>query len=177
VIKPNDALCRRSNVPTEAQLLTAIDNNVFALLVSLSAVFLVALFLKPWSSASSGGVGADVVALGCALVVGWALYSWDRTFIRAQAHLIATTIMFGGIVLVVLLNAIRVRRIAANSRTRVQQRCLLWYWLLFAGMASSTVIIGIVALTNRFDHAVFWLEASLITLFGAFWAVQTTELW
>jgi len=27
------------------------------------------------------------------------------------------------------------------------------------------------------EHAVFWLEAALIGLFGGFWVVETIELW
>jgi len=177
-IKPTDAVCRRSNVPTESQLATAIDNNVFALLVALSAILLVALVLRPWKGGKPGlDLTGDILLLGFALLLGWYLYVADRALIRDYAHLVSSVTMFAGIFFVVLMNVLRIQHASKPDRTGVQIACLRWYWLVLALMAASVAVLSIAAWTGSFDHAVFWLEASLIALFGMFWVVQTKELW
>ena len=53
------------------------------------------------------------------------------------------------------------------------------YFWLYTAIAALMVGSGAVmlALQSHFDHMVFVLEATEITLFAAFWLVQTKELW
>ena len=169
-----EPVCKRSNVPQGTQLTDAIANNVFALLVTATAALVVIWVFR--FVRASGGVGQRIVhallgsvaagGLLMALVVAWLVLWLDSPLIRHSGHIAAASTMFAGIVIVVLINAVE-----ATGRPKV------WYWVTLGLMGTSIVALGLLALSGASDHAVFWLEASLITLFGVFWIVQTTDLW
>ena len=182
VINPNDPTgpakeptCKRSNVPSPSQLNAAIDNNIWALLVAATVVLVVILWFRSMSGTAEGVSGA-VWLLGGLLVLGWGIFLLDRPLLREQGHLISAVTMFAGIVLVVMLNAIPWDKLDPKG-TAAPPQYLLLYRIILIAMLGAVVIIGFIALLKIFDHAIFWLEASLIVLFAAFWVVQTKELW
>lgn len=182
VIKPTDlggpdqeAVCKRSNVPSSSQLTDAINNNVLALLVAATFVLCVVLWFRAMSTPSDGPSLA-VCALAAMLLLGWSMFLLDRSFIRDNGHLLSAVTMFAGIVAVVVMNAIPSKRIDPRA-SAAPAPYLLLYRAILAAMVAATLIIGAIAIWGHFDHAVFWLEASLIGLFAAFWVGQTKELW
>jgi len=75
-------------------------------------------------------------------------------------------IVLAGIVIVVAINAA-----AAENRYKDAYRAI------FVGMLAVVGVLGVIALLDTYDHAVFWLEAGVIALFAVYWVVQTFELW
>jgi hypothetical protein len=51
------------------------------------------------------------------------------------------------------------------------------YARIAVAMLAAVVIGGALAAAGTFEDTIFWLEATLILLFGAFWVVQTREQW
>jgi hypothetical protein len=174
-VSPNEPSCKRSNVPSESQLSSAIDNNVLALLVAATFVIVVVVWFRAMS-ADPGAASAALLILVGVLLLSWVLYLFDRHFIRAHGHLISAVVMFGGIVGVVVLNAVPWHVLDPQGK-RAPEPYLRLYRVILAAMAAVIGILGAVALWGSFDHAVFWLEADVIALFAAFWVVQSKELW
>jgi hypothetical protein len=174
-VSPDEPSCKRSNVPSESQLSSAIDNNVLALLVAASFVIVVVVWFRA-KSPDPGAASAALLILGAVLLLSWVLYVSDRHVIRAHGHLVSAVVMFGGIVAVVVLNAIPWHVLDPQAK-RAPEPYLRLYRVILAAMAAVIGILGAVALWGSFDHAVFWLEAGVIALFATFWVVQSKELW
>ncbi|HEY3529862.1 MAG TPA: hypothetical protein VGK78_12000 [Nocardioides sp.] len=174
-VTPAESSCARSNVPTSDQLDAAVDNNMLALLVAASLMLAVAYgFQVARSSSRLPSVAWGVLA--AVVVVAWLLYFSDRSFIRDHGHLIAAVTMFGGMLVVVLLNAVRSARLDAQAVAPPPGYRSIYRAILVAmGMAGA--VFGVLARAGSFDHTVFWLEAVLTALFGVFWVVQSKELW
>ena len=174
-VTPAESSCARSNVPTGEQLDAAVDNNLLALLVAASVMLAIAYV---FSLAREGFRPPSLAwcVMCAAVVVVWIVYAAERAFLRDHAHLIAAVGMFGGIMVVVLLNAVRSARLDATAvaAPRGYQRV---YRAILAAMVVAGAVFGGLAWWGRFDHSVFWLEAALTTLFGVFWVVQSKELW
>lgn len=47
--------------------------------------------------------------------------------------------------------------------------------MILGGMV--VALVATAAIFDRWDHAVLGIEAALVALFMAFWAIQTWELW
>jgi len=119
-----------------------------------------------------------VVGLGVAAVIfggGMAWFFADRSGFIGHAHYAAAIVMFVCIVAVVLLNAEQFRRkqrkhAAAHSPAN-----------RYSVIALAMVIAPFAMFAWRkafgWDHAVLWIEGTLIVLFAAFWISQTQELW
>jgi hypothetical protein len=172
-VNPADSSCARSNVPTGDQLDAAVDNNMLALLVAATLVLAVA---SAFQAVRGGSPSVAWYVMAAVVVVAWILYFSDRSFIRGHAHLIAAVGMFGGILVVVLLNAVRSARPDAQGLAAPRGYQQL-YRAIVGAMVLAGAVFGVLAWIRSFDHSVFWLEAVLTALFGAFWVVQSKELW
>jgi hypothetical protein len=51
------------------------------------------------------------------------------------------------------------------------------YAMVALAMVAAVVIGGWLAFRGTFEDTIFWLEATLILLFAAFWILQTKERW
>jgi hypothetical protein len=152
-----------------------IDNNMKALLITgfvgLIVAFIIALFVKggPAKLAQEVEPGTHAgLAFALLLVVlgWWAFRSWDG--FEDHAHSYSAIAMF-----VFLAFAI-----ASNAVQRYDDLPKVYFWM-YGAIAVAMVVSGAVmlALQSKFQHMVFILEATEITLFSAFWLVQTRELW
>jgi hypothetical protein len=146
-----------------------IANNVTALLVVglLALVILVALAVKhlPPTPARVG------FAVAAALWVATAVIFWSaRHFFVRNAHYSAAVLMFGCILLVVWINAFayKEKTRATSPRNR--------YAAIGGTMAVAAVVITVIGLLG-WAYWVIAIEGTLITLFAAFWVIQTKELW
>ena len=151
-----------------------VANNVFALLIAGAVGLLVFAVLVVWWSAHGGGWPArtTVVAFAFAVVAEVAatfVFYTARSFFLAHAHAVAALTMFGCIFVVVSLNA------AAHWNGRRWLRNT--YVVIASGMALALLVVGLVALVTTWRHATLVIEGVFITLFAAFWSVQTHELW
>ncbi|HET6816557.1 MAG TPA: hypothetical protein VFH66_04950 [Mycobacteriales bacterium] len=151
-----------------------VANNIFALLVAGAAGLVVFAVVVGWRSARRGVSPArtTVIAFAAAVIVEVAaalVFYTARTFFLAHAHTAAALTMFACIFVVVSLNA------AAHWDGRRWLRDT--YVAIASGMALAMIVVGVVALATSWQHATLVIEGVFITLFAAFWSVQTHELW
>jgi hypothetical protein len=169
-VQPTVITCGRSNVPTKDQLERAVNNNLVALMIAA----IVAVLVIAWFRSRAGGPLPWILAaiIVSSAVIFWAAPAW----VRANGHLIAACTLFGGIIVVVGLNAVTVPHVN-DELDPPEPRFRTVYQGIFAAMLAVCAIFGILAVTHAYDHAIFWLEALVLALFAAFWVVQTIELW
>ena len=166
--------CQHSNVPTETQLATALDNNIFALLVGLTGAVAVVIAFRALNVSSAGPVPTYGFAVFVA--AGWVWFLAAPANLRQHGHLVAAILLFLGIVAVTVMHAFHTKWLDPRSQpARVPYRGI--YRAILAVMVVGFVVIGGLALFASFDHTVFWLESLVIVLFAAFWITQTVELW
>jgi hypothetical protein len=182
---PKEAGPCRIFVPSAEELDAAIDNNVWALLVTgmvcLVVAFGIAVLLNrdlraPFTELDAGTwktLVAAFLAVAAAVVLKAA---WDD--FDTLAHGWAARLMFFCMFLAAI-GAAREARDRANDREcpeaerKAQRRYKLLYVVTALGMLS-----GLLALFADFGmHEVLLLEGWEILWFGFFWAVQTAERW
>ena len=153
-----------------------VSNNITTLLVLLALALVVAAVLL---AHEGGGRTEGLLLLGGAGVWTGALLVFDLgrdTFLR-KAHYTAAVAMFACIVAVVALNALGFHRkeeaAGKNPRHPATNRYAGIAGLMLAGAGA----MGVWDWTVGWDHAVLFIEGWLITLFAAFWLIQTQELW
>jgi hypothetical protein len=154
----------------------AVSNNVSTLLVLLAlALVLSAVLLR-----REGGNRTEWLLLGAG-VLAWVgallVFDVDRGFFLRNAHYAAAVTMFAAIVAVVVLNALGFHR-KQERQGEARRHPLTNRYAGIAGlMVAGAGSMAIWDWTVGWDHAVLLIEGLLITLFGAFWAFQTEELW
>ena len=147
-----------------------VDNNVKALLVA-GAVAVAAAVIVALVSRSTGGISrgawVSLAVTVVALVGTWVLLeSWSD--FSTRAHGFAAVLMF-----VFLIGAV-VSKAIGDWRTE-PRRYAPMYAAIGGLMALGGVVISLLRIGG--DHTVLVLEAFEITLFAAFWMVQTVENW
>lgn len=176
---PEEGTCR--SVPAPAfDTASNVANNVAALLVmGLVAVTVAALLARAdppaagWRARSSIGLAAACLLLA---VVALTFCLARADFVRL-AHYAAAFPMFACIVGVVALNArgLGDRHVMAGRRRMPAYTNR--YAVVAVLMVGSTVVMYGWRVLFGWDHAVLWIEGTLIVLFAVFWAMQTQELW
>ncbi len=159
-----------------AWVVANIDNNIKALLVAGIAGLLVAAIIASiatknvFAIAQVGELGMRLGLLAAMLLLlagVIAFSSWDDFDI--EAHRFAAIAMFAFLAAAVGGNAWQ-RRADATGR--------VYFWL-YVAIAALMVVSAIVMflLKSGWEHMVLILELTEITLFAAFWLVQTNEHW
>lgn len=113
------------------------------------------------------------VVLGVGVVTLVAAPEW----FRANAHGVAAVAMFASIIATVLITAF-VTGNQDQTKCPQRRRYQAAYRAIAAAMAlalGAAVVLHLVL--DGFNHAIIVIEAALILLFGAYWLVQTVELW
>jgi hypothetical protein len=166
--------CRHSNVPTETQLATALDNNIFALLVGLTGALVVVIAFRALHVSSASAIPTYGFAVFVA--AGWVWFLAAPANLRQHGHFVAAILLFLGIVAVTVMQAFHTRWLDPKTQpARGPYRGI--YRAILAIMIVGFVVIGGLAVFASFDHTVFWLESLIIVMFAAFWVTQTVELW
>jgi hypothetical protein len=166
--------CRHSNVPTETQLATALDNNIFALLVGLTGALVVVIAFRALHVSSASAIPTYGFAVFVA--AGWVWFLAAPANLRQHGHFVAAILLFLGIVAVTVMQAFHTRWLDPKTQpAREPYRGI--YRAILAVMIVGFVVIGGLAVFASFDHTVFWLESLIIVMFAAFWITQTVELW
>ena len=156
-----------------------VANNVTALLV----VGLLALVFAAWRARRGerkpriGFVAAVLVWLVTAVV-----FEADRHFFIHTAHYAAAVLLFACIVAVVVVNAFDFKdrgkaRDRGNPTDRGKRKSVRNRYMLIAALMG--VALGGLLIAEAAGYA-YWLivlETALLVLFGAFWVIQTVELW
>lgn len=169
-----------------------VANNMTALLVVGAVGLLVAVAFRLLDRDSDTSRVARMTRIGIAAtaVVYAATASGFLAFRQAfleTAHYVAAVAMFGCIVVVAVVNALRHRnedlaRLDTFWAKAVRSLTVLFlsfdrYAMVALAMVVAVVVGAPLALLDAFDDTVFWLEAALIILFAVFWVVQTVERW
>ncbi|MDT5078794.1 MAG: hypothetical protein QOJ80_3431 [Mycobacterium sp.] len=163
-------LCGASTLPVDAVSERAVIANVWALVVALAVSR-----AASWWMYRRTGTGRDRSPLGtvalwvqrAVLAVGLVTLIVARTWFVANAHGIAAVTMFGAIIVTVVINAVLV-----HTRYRVVYQVIS---VLMVLTLVATVVVHFVL--DDFNHIVLVVELLLIAEFGAYWVVQTVELW
>lgn len=179
VVGEPGARCSGADVPTAAHLADAVSNNVLALLVGLTGLVAVRWFFRRRTgpAARLGRMGKGALLVGTAAVAaGWVLQLTAPALVRDHGHVPAAVLLFAGVSAVVALNAVPVLARRAGAPVPATPYLRLYQGVL-AELLLTFVVLGPLAALGDGEHAVFWLEALLITGFAVFWVVQTAELW
>ena len=110
-------------------------------------------------------------------VAALVVFATARGTFLDKAHYTAAIAMFACIVAVVVLNA---RGFHAKQRAQGKDPRHLAtnrYAVIAGLMVAAVVGIGGWDVAVGWDHAVLFIEGALISLFAAFWLMQTEELW
>lgn len=169
------------SVPVAIQDASAnVANNMLALfVVGAPCLLLTAIFVirdriahpDRWTPMYVVGLAVSALIFGGGIVWFFA----DRSGFIGHAHYTAAIVMFVCIVAVVVLNAEQFRRkqrkhaVPHSPANRYSVIALLMVVVPFA-MFGWKKLFG-------WEHAVLWIEGTLIVLFALFWISQTQELW
>ena len=180
---PTTAYTSCSSVPPDGADATAsIENAMQALFVVGAVAAVVALVIARRERRGGGPLGGWTrvgIALGFAATGGGALWFYlDRDGFLAGAHNVAAVPMFLAIVAAVWVNARDVQQtIETHPALRpVRNR----YVAMYRGIAVSmlaTLALAVIGHLAGWTYALLVVEILLITLFAAFWVIQTRELW
>jgi hypothetical protein len=110
-----------------------------------------------------------------AVVVSAAVFAIWPDQVVAHGHGAAAIALFAGVAAMMAMNAFPQLVGKSPDATPAPFRSL--YSATFAMMLAALVFIGVPLLLGQWETGLFWLEASLILLFAAFWVVQTVEHW
>ena len=157
-----------------------VSNNMLALfIIAVPCLVVAAIFIirdrirhpNQWTLMYVVGLAVSTLIFGGGLV--W--FFMDREGFIDNAHYAAAITMFVCIVAVVLLNAEQFRR--KQRKHAVPHSPANRYSVIALLMVlAPLVMVGWKALFG-WQHAVLWIEGTLIVLFAAFWVSQTQELW
>jgi hypothetical protein len=144
-----------------------IANNMTALFLAGFAGLAigVAFLIKEGQPFGPSWIGSGVALV--ILVGGFIWFLAGRHSFTKAAHYTAALLVFGCVIAVVVINA---RKSSSKQHTRL-------YRVIAGAMLASLVIMLPLKWLADWDHAILWLESTLIVLFAAFWIGQTSELW
>jgi hypothetical protein len=177
---PEADQCSSSPLITPA-IPAMVANNLPALFLTGAVVGVAALVIARRQGGGTGLSTTDRLGLALTLTVlgggvVWFLVARD-SFI-AHGHDLSAVPMFLCIVAVVWLNARDVRSaVRSGAAPSTHAGYVTVYRGIAAAMLVSLVATVAVNLATSSAQVVLWVEVVLITLFAAFWLVQTRELW
>lgn len=160
----------------------AAANNMQALFVLGVVAVAVAFGIAVRESGSLARLGRwDRIglALGFAATAGGAVWFYvSREAFIQHGHNLAAIPMFLAIVAVVWFNARHVKDVVEEhpSLQRVRGRYVSAYRVI-ATLMAVTLALAVAGHLLNWEYALLTVEILLITLFGAFWVIQTRELW
>nr|UXE44600.1 hypothetical protein Hi04_10k_c2835_00004 [uncultured bacterium] len=152
-------------------------NGISALFVLLAIAIVVAAVLL---RGQAGPHPAEwlLLGLGVALwVAALLVFASSRAFFLRNAHYTAACTMFAAFFAVVVRNAFGFHASEKAHGRRARHPLTNRYAVIAGLMVAGGGGIAVWDWTVGWDHAVLFVEGTLITLFGTFWVLQTQELW
>ena len=168
---PLDAGDVGANVANNMQAVFVTGVVVAAVVVVMARVDAVGRSLGTWDR-------VGLVVTGLVLGGGAVWFYVDRETFLEHAHGAAAVPMFLALVAVVWLNARHVQEtVQEGVMPPGESRYVPVYRGIAIGMLLALAATVAISLVTGSTSLVFWVEVVLITLFAAFWVVQTVELW
>lgn len=150
----------------QANVNSTIQNNMSALFIA--GFFAVALILiigrrhpKMTLDSPTTRFTYSLLLTIALLFIGTLLFIYSDAF-EDNAHYFAAIVMFIFLGIVVFINE-------RDCQTTTYKRLYRWIW--------SLMLLSLAVLLMKLDHKILWLEILEITLFAAFWVVETKEQW
>lgn len=171
--------CGRTNVPTSAQLSEALFNNIWSavFVFSLMALaFLVFRFGLPKGAGRPPATATKVsVTAAAALIVGYAAFPG---VVHQYGHYAAAIGLFAGVGLMAAMNAWpRLAGPRQDGSDAVTSAAYERAYRTIVGLMVLAVLVFVPLIVAGRANGLFWLEATLIAAFVAFWVLQTIENW
>ncbi|WGL51016.1 hypothetical protein P5P86_13700 [Nocardioides sp. BP30] len=154
----------------------AVENSALTFLAVLALGYVVVLVVGLRRRAEGwptrwGLFGLIATALAWVVGIAWILL--DRRSFAAHAHALAAVATFVPFAGVVVLNTDWGVRVLAGAREPSRTRFDAAYWGIGAGMVVAVLVF---AGLHAWTYALLGLETALLALFGAFWVLQTIDL-
>jgi hypothetical protein len=173
-------LCGESALPVGAVTDDAVIDNVWALVIALVLARVASwwMYRRTRTGRTRSPLGEVATWIQRAvLAVGVLTLILAPQWFVANAHGVAAVTMFVSFIVTVLINAFLAGRQDEDKcpNTRTYQHA---YQVISLAMAVTLVAaVAVHLLLDGFNHAVLVVEVALIAEFGAYWLVQTVELW
>jgi hypothetical protein len=116
-------------------------------------------------------VQRTVLAVGVITLI--AVPNWFVT----NAHGVAAVAMFSAFIVTVLINAFLAGRQDEDKCPHLRTYHLAYQIISVAMAATLAAAVAVHLVLGDFNHVVLVVEVALIVEFGAYWVVQTIELW
>jgi hypothetical protein len=176
---------------TPPEIAAAVRNNVWSFVfVTALAVIIGGLIRRRSRDTAAKPSRLTVivsVACGVVLVVELTLFLALRERFIAVSHGVAAVTMVAGVIAVMGFSALRrERQDAMHGGDDQTATPTVWsprrptngsIWLSPGILLVTLGVTVLVALSTSFDRFILWAELAIIVLFGAYWGVQTRELW
>jgi hypothetical protein len=181
-----DGRCGPSAFDESTDMIAAgIGVTVPTLVVVATIALVVVAAIRVRSARAAGDAPAPRVvalAVGCVaiVVVELVLVAVLRGPLVAVAHGVAATTMVAGAIAVMVSSAVRVEERhgespAEQATAAAYRRTYLTLAVVLGALLALTVVLHLAV--AGFDLTVLVAEVVILVLFGAYWVVQTVELW
>ncbi|KRB44122.1 hypothetical protein [Terrabacter sp. Root181] len=170
-----------------AEIAAAVRNNIWSLVVVAVVAAVVAAWLKRGALTRDPSerptVRSVVVSVVCGLVLlaELTLFLALRDRFIALSHGIAAGTMVAGVIAVMVFSALRAEERHEGATGGGAARGIAYKRIYIAIAVALALALGVTVLAaltvSGFDHLILIAEVIIIVLFGAYWGVQTKELW
>ena len=170
-----DRACGPTPSLTTLEVSNAVRNNIWTLIiVAVAAAIVRAVLARRGQLVRATSTGSRVASIACGLVlvVELGFFLWQRDSFIHVSHGLAAGTMVAGVIAVMVLNAFSQPEHERGSRFKKIYLAL--------AVTLALALLGTVSLhlfIHGFSHLILVAELVVILLFGAFWVVQTAELW
>lgn len=171
---PDQGCAGSASLPA-ADVAAAVRNNIWTLVVVLAAAMVTrAVIRKRTGQMGRPSTGGTLVSWICGLILAAELVFFlvKRDSFIALSHGIAAVTMVGGVIAVMVFNALN-----QPGDERGQRFRKTYYAIAVALGVSLAAAVGLHLWLPGFGHFVLVAELVVIALFIAFWIAQTIELW
>jgi hypothetical protein len=173
-------LCGESALPVGALTDETVIDNVWALVVALGLARVASWWMYRRTSTGRTRSPLGEVATWIqrtVLAVGLLTLVFAPQWFVANAHGIAAVTMFVSFIVTVLINAFLAGRQDQDKCPNTRAYHLVYQAIWVAMVLTLAAAVTAHLVLDGFNHAVLVVEVALIAEFGAYWLVQTVELW
>lgn len=172
--------CGTAFEPGELGLGQVVRANMWAVVIALAASRLATWWLhsRTDTSPQMSPLGrAATWVQRCVFAAGLAALIFAPDWFTANAHGLAAVVMFAAMITTVFITAFLAGRQDVDRCPDRQVYHRLYQVIAVAMVLTLTVTVTLHFTLDGFNHAVLVAEVALILEFGAYWLIQTIELW